>query len=617
MWCPDNRDLGNMNAFSTTNIVQTGILSTPSSNSAESQDSSVVDTRVFRQGSSVCIFELFPEEYMNSVIVNLEVFARNCPVGSAASSSIIGLKYGALERGVLPPKKAVADKRDAGGAGNRFQHQVQIRMRQDGAENISVKFFKTGRLQTAGCKTRAMSVAAVMDVAEAIAMMSNKDPPLLLVSNCERSIALELARMAPRSVRVVKECILGSFNSGFGGQYGSIIDMNSLFVLLKSGRFSDVIERVKFNDEPGSHEAKFKQLGLYLKRSCLINSDSDVFVNIFSSGKCTITAATSMELANEVMNKVSDILCNNYDSIAFRPKQESDPLFSQGKTIARSSKIAPKINVAEDSLGNRTFRSRRKGTFPVAYRRAARPSKSRALKLDFVSSSPGTCVMPKGLSLNVGTKAAIPFPSDAAELLELDGQPGFAACFEKRHPGKVVTDELPVTAARADRSQIHGPSHPTTVWEYGTTSIPCNGSVPDELVQYGNLGLQYPQRSVDSSSALSQLHPLLQPLPQRPTAVNNLMDAMRGATSMPLMSFVPAMSPMGLNLVTPSSQAPFSASSPYSLDHFSAGAPDRTAASLGFYADQLVEGGKRKDDEEQIWHHVNSVQSKKPRIEEP
>ena len=175
------------------------------------------------------------------------------------------------------------------------------------------------------------------------------------MSNCERSVALELARLAPTSVRVVKECILGSFNSGFGGQFGSIIDMNSLFALLKTGMFSDIIERVKFNDEPGSHEAKFKQLGLYLKRACLRNADSDVFVNIFSSGKCTITAATSMELANEVMNKVSDILCNHYDKIVFRPKKEMDPLFARAKGNSKSSHDAHKASLAEESLHTSTF----------------------------------------------------------------------------------------------------------------------------------------------------------------------------------------------------------------------------------------------------------------------
>lgn len=39
--------------------------------------------------------------------------------------------------------------------------QVQIRMRLPGAENICIKFFKTGRLQTAGCRTRDMAMIAV------------------------------------------------------------------------------------------------------------------------------------------------------------------------------------------------------------------------------------------------------------------------------------------------------------------------------------------------------------------------------------------------------------------------------------------------------------------------
>lgn len=39
---------------------------------------------------------------------------------------------------------------------------------------------------------------------------------------------------------------------------------------------------------------------MYINHQELRHADADVFVNIFSSGKCTITAAASMEVAHEV-----------------------------------------------------------------------------------------------------------------------------------------------------------------------------------------------------------------------------------------------------------------------------------------------------------------------------
>lgn len=88
----------------------------------------------------------------------------------AAISSIVGLKYGNIIRGNNSDKKAGRAGRNGEDTlkgtsevpnSNCFQHQVQLRMRQPGAENISIKFFKTGRLQTTGCRTREMSLKAV------------------------------------------------------------------------------------------------------------------------------------------------------------------------------------------------------------------------------------------------------------------------------------------------------------------------------------------------------------------------------------------------------------------------------------------------------------------------
>lgn len=121
--------------------------------------------------------------------------------------------------------------------GNRFQHQVQLRMRLPGAENISIKFFKTGRLQTAGCRTREMSVRAVQDVATALALVVDMEGGEAVLNQCKPDVAVQLCKTALDNVRVSKECILGSFSTGFSGPRGELINMRQLAAMRTSTLF--------------------------------------------------------------------------------------------------------------------------------------------------------------------------------------------------------------------------------------------------------------------------------------------------------------------------------------------------------------------------------------------
>ena len=54
---------------------------------------------------SACVCACVRAECMGTVIVNLQHFARLCPVNSPQLPSIVGLKYGSLVRGQMPAKK--------------------------------------------------------------------------------------------------------------------------------------------------------------------------------------------------------------------------------------------------------------------------------------------------------------------------------------------------------------------------------------------------------------------------------------------------------------------------------------------------------------------------------
>jgi len=101
------------------------------SEEAERKPTTDVAVGVFREGSSVCICEMFPPQYMNVVTVNLDVLAELIPINSDECSSIIGVKYGQVERGIVHTKKPAKKRRKGMETdpptlkGNRFQHQVR------------------------------------------------------------------------------------------------------------------------------------------------------------------------------------------------------------------------------------------------------------------------------------------------------------------------------------------------------------------------------------------------------------------------------------------------------------------------------------------------------------
>ena len=108
-----------------------------------------------------------------------------------------------------------------------------------------------------------------------------------------------IAYEAPNNVRLEKESVLGVFDLGFR-EKGFSVDMNELRSLLNHPDNKDRIYKVNV---PNSDEKKkvdrFQGIGVYVNRE-FIGSPNNVFVSIFPTGKCTVTAAPSVKQANQV-----------------------------------------------------------------------------------------------------------------------------------------------------------------------------------------------------------------------------------------------------------------------------------------------------------------------------
>lgn len=114
---------------------------------------------------------------------------------------------------------------------------------------------------------------------------------------------------APDIVRLEKESVLGVFDLGFR-EKGFSVDMNELRCLLTHPDNSDRIYKVNVPQSDKKKKVdRFQGIGVYVNREFL-GSPNNVFVSIFPTGKCTVTAAPSVAQANKVAEgRRSLLLC--------------------------------------------------------------------------------------------------------------------------------------------------------------------------------------------------------------------------------------------------------------------------------------------------------------------
>ena len=118
---------------------------------------------------------LLPDEVVQGmVLVDLAQFFSRCPL----DDNITSVRWSGQVRGEQRKKKVAPVPDGAVKQGNKFDHCCFVSMQlPEGFQHVSVKVFKSGRLQTAGCRDGKMSLLACRGVALAMQRICHDGAP--------------------------------------------------------------------------------------------------------------------------------------------------------------------------------------------------------------------------------------------------------------------------------------------------------------------------------------------------------------------------------------------------------------------------------------------------------
>ena len=174
-----------------------------------------------------------------------------------------------------------------------------------------------------------MSLEVCQRVAGCISMIAQDGcmEPLFRTSRhmISPQVLHKLAVDAPINVRLEKQSILGVFDLGFRDK-GFSIDMEELRMLLSHPDSSDRISKVIVpKNDKNMKVQRFQGLGVYVNKDCLTNADNNVFVNIFPTGKCTVTAASTVHQATEVSCVIGKLIIDLFVQCRKRDIEQPAP----------------------------------------------------------------------------------------------------------------------------------------------------------------------------------------------------------------------------------------------------------------------------------------------------
>mmetsp|Transcript_17878 Transcript_17878/g.40512 ORF Transcript_17878/g.40512 Transcript_17878/m.40512 type:complete len:411 (-) Transcript_17878:582-1814(-) len=281
----------------------------------------------FEENSNVGICMLLPPDLpQGAVTIDLEQFFLRCPIDSYVTC----VRWGDNTRGVPRKKKGQPEAKNKARSANKFDHCCFVSMSLPGGfDHVSVKVFKTGRLQTAGCRDGAMSLTACKVVASCVSRIVNDGigSPLLQGEGNPNWLH-KLCIDAPTNVRLEKESILGVFDLGFR-EKGFTVDMEELRLLLSHPDNSSRVCKVHVPKADIKQKVnRFQGLGVYVNKDCLTDASNNVFVNIFPTGKCTVTAASSLQQAEEVARVIGDLIIDLF--VQCRKRASEDEITNGG-----------------------------------------------------------------------------------------------------------------------------------------------------------------------------------------------------------------------------------------------------------------------------------------------
>mmetsp|Transcript_15793 Transcript_15793/g.37753 ORF Transcript_15793/g.37753 Transcript_15793/m.37753 type:complete len:537 (-) Transcript_15793:101-1711(-) len=281
----------------------------------------------------VCICNMFAED--QTVLIDLHKFASLFENFPSSGRGITGVSYGDIHKGFQ--KKAA----------KQFAHQAQLRLSLDGAENVVVKMFKTGQMQTCGCPSVETSMKAVRIVVQALNDLIGMGggEGLLRWSGIGGAGEMPVATLAPEKLEVKVVNTNCSFDGGFL-ERGYGVNLERLVSLLSRPEVAQEVERVEF--DPHSHYAGAK---VYFRPSQSPdnknnNNRRSVFVGVFPSSKCVITGAASYAVAAEAYVFMSSFLVDSY--LELRVRMSPVSILSR-KSNKRRRKASPPASAAAAS----------------------------------------------------------------------------------------------------------------------------------------------------------------------------------------------------------------------------------------------------------------------------
>lgn len=256
---------------------------------------------------------LFPELNLEGKVLDIDVLVQKCQAQFPVFKGfqILEVLLGRGEGGAQPRKRA---------------RQQNLRcsfklMPETSSEAVTVKVWSDGKTLSHGCKHRKQLLAVNIFMKQVI-QHSEMVQGLPVLCGRLREYGMEVfagldkpdmdEAEGSRHVEVLSAPLLGSWDLNLKVQRLKL-HLQNLAQHLREPSFENRISEVRFVP-PTGNAVRFHNMSIYVRRECLSqwpahNAEmNSIYVNVYESGKCTVLAAPSEEVANELADIVSSIL---------------------------------------------------------------------------------------------------------------------------------------------------------------------------------------------------------------------------------------------------------------------------------------------------------------------
>jgi TATA-box binding protein (TBP) (component of TFIID and TFIIIB) len=219
------------------------------------------------------------------------------------SDGIVEVKYGSgesmIHRSLIKPKKSTSSKKKktAKKSGKKFQNQITIRICIYPERNkmVSVKLFRNGSIQAAGCN----SIETISIMLEKLCKAINMKKAVIVYKGekkiTKKPFATKLANVVPKKAQDLKIVMI---NSGFAVNFK--IDRENLYNIL-------LLKNVDCTYDPIIHAGvNIRYFHKGLKK---------VTIFVFESGNIIITGGINCGQIRGAFEFICDILERNYDDV--------------------------------------------------------------------------------------------------------------------------------------------------------------------------------------------------------------------------------------------------------------------------------------------------------------